>query len=102
MRILGEAHVFQIEGKAERVEVQRADADGVALQAGIQLPLEGAAQGFIDEEAGDDGRDGHECDGPGAPDPPASHSVPSSPRPLAYATQRGRHPSAARAVGLTT
>ena len=43
MRILRQGHVFQIDGKAERMEVQRADAHGVALQAGIHLPLEVAA-----------------------------------------------------------
>jgi hypothetical protein len=62
--ILYQDHLLKVDGKTEGVEIERAEAHRVALQARIHLPLHVAAQGFIDEKADHDGCHGQERDRP--------------------------------------
>src|SRR5439155_22256237 len=73
--VLRDDDVLEVDGKPERVEIERADADGVPTQALVHLVLDPSPQRLVDEEGGDDGeRDQRPDDTPG-PDPPSAHGA---------------------------
>jgi hypothetical protein len=41
--------LFQVEGKADRVKIELADANRVTLEAGVHVALDSTAQRLIDE-----------------------------------------------------
>src|SRR5439155_24477514 len=73
--VLGDDDVLEVDGKPERMEIERADADGVPTQALVHLVLDPSPQRLVDEEGGDDReRDQRPDDTPG-PDPPSAHGA---------------------------
>ena len=50
MCILNDAGIPEIEREAQRMEVERADVDGIALQRAIHLRLGVASEGFVDQK----------------------------------------------------
>jgi hypothetical protein len=91
MRILSNADILQVNGKAEGMKIQRTDTHRVTLQVCIHLPLDIAAQGFIDDEANGDGRPDQDHDPSRQPDPEFPHRHPSCSVLLSYVPP-GRRP----------
>ena len=70
MLMLDDHGVPQVEREVDRVEMERADGRGVALQPRVHLRFRVAAQRLVDEEERGDGGDaGHDDEGDGREDP---------------------------------